>query len=145
MCTRFCACKTVLVACPCMVEIMHGKEQTWRLLIITWCSSRNCTKLVLKTLAVKNGLSVLLSCTLYYFSLHDDYPSFLYTMQSIYITALPFLINWNEKLCSKSNILSMDNGLVPENSSSAAGYTLLNTIICLKTVKYLNIRLRQIY
>ena len=39
----------------------------------------------------------------------------------------------------------MDHGLVPENSSSAALNTLPNTIIYLKAVKYLNIRLRQIY
>ena len=39
----------------------------------------------------------------------------------------------------------MDHELVPEYSSSAAVNTLPNTIIYLKTDKYLNIRLRQIY
>ena len=39
----------------------------------------------------------------------------------------------------------MDHKLVLENSNSAAVYTLPNTIIYLKTIKYLNIRLRQIY
>ena len=39
----------------------------------------------------------------------------------------------------------MDHEVVFENSSSAAVNTLLNTIIYLKAVKYLNIRLRQIY
>ena len=47
--------------------------------------------------------------------------------------------NWNEKWCSKSNILTMDHELVLQNSSSAAVInTLLNTIIYLKLVKYLN-------
>ena len=73
-----------------------------------------------------------LSYKLYYFCLHDDYPPFLYTMQSIYIAVLPFLINWNEKPSSESNIMIMDQELVLENSSSAAVYTLPNTIIYLK-------------
>ena len=38
----------------------------------------------------------------------------------------------------------MDHELVLENSSLAAAYTLLNTIIYLKAMKYLNIRQRQI-
>ena len=62
--------------------------------------SRNCTKLVLKPLAAKTATLfqsciLLLSCRLYNFDLHDDYPPFLYTMQSIYIAALPILMNWN--------------------------------------------------
>ena len=80
--------------------------------------------------------ALLLSYRLYYFNLHDDYPPFLYTTQSIYIAALPFLINWNEKRCSESNILTMDRELVLENCSSAAANTLQNTIIYLKAVKY---------
>ena len=39
----------------------------------------------------------------------------------------------------------MDHEIVLENSSSAAVYTLRNTIIYFKAVKYLNIRLREIY
>ena len=39
----------------------------------------------------------------------------------------------------------MDHDLVLENSSSAAAYTLPNTIIYLKALKYLNTRLREIY
>ena len=69
----------------------------------------------------------------------------LYLTQSIYIAALQFLINWNEKWCNNSNILAMDQELVLENSSSAAVYMLPNIIIYLKAIKYLNIRLRQIY
>ena len=69
----------------------------------------------------------------------------LYTTRSIYIEALPFLRNCNEKRCSKSNILTMDNELVLENSSPAAAYTLPNTIIYLKAIKYLNITLVQSY
>ena len=40
------------------------------------------------------------------------------------IAALLFLINRNEKRCSKSNILTMDHELVLENSSSPAVYRL---------------------
>ena len=39
----------------------------------------------------------------------------------------------------------MDHELVLENPSLAAANTLLNTIIYLKAINYLNIRLRQIY
>ena len=39
----------------------------------------------------------------------------------------------------------MNHKLVLENSSSAAVYKLPKTIIHLKAIKYLNIRLRQIY
>ena len=39
----------------------------------------------------------------------------------------------------------MDHKLILENSNSAAVYTLLNKIIYLKAIKYLIIRLRQIY
>ena len=39
----------------------------------------------------------------------------------------------------------MDHELVPEKSSSAAVYTLMNTIIYLKAVTLLNIMLKQIY
>ena len=69
----------------------------------------------------------------------------LYTTQSIYIAALPVLINWNEKRCSKSDILNIDQELVLENSSAAAVYKLLSTIIYLKAIKYLNIRLTEIH
>ena len=99
----------------------------------------------LKTSFLFQPCVLLLSCRLYYFSLHDDYPPFLYTTWSIYIAALPFLKNWNERRCSKSNILTMNHKIVFENCSEAAANTLQNTIIYLKAVKYLNIRLRQIY
>ena len=69
----------------------------------------------------------------------------LYATQSIYIAALPVLINWNEKQCSKSDILNIDQELVLENSSAAAVYKLLSTIIYLKAIKYLNIRLTEIH
>ena len=115
---RFCPCKTILGAHLYKWEIMYIKEQISTLLIITYGGS-NCTK--------------------QYFSFPADYtisvymmsiPHFcsLYTTQSIYIAALPFLINWNEKQCSKSNILTMDYNLVLGNSSPADVYTLLNTI-----------------
>ena len=45
--TRFYACKTILHARPCTWEIMHIKEKTYTLLIITF-GSRNYTKLVFK-------------------------------------------------------------------------------------------------
>ena len=57
---------------------------------------------------------LLLSCRLYYFNLHDDYPSFLYTTWSIYIAAQSFLIRWNGKQCSKSNILTIGHWFVLE-------------------------------
>ena len=69
----------------------------------------------------------------------------LYATHSIYIAALPVLINWNEKRCSKSDILNIDQELVLENSSAAAVYKLLSTIIYLKAIKYLNIRLTEIH
>ena len=55
------------------------------------------------------------------------------------------LINRNEKQCSKSNILIIDHELVFENSGSDAVNMLPNTIIYVKALKYLNIKLRQIY
>ena len=113
---RFCPCKTILGAHLYKWEIMYIKEQISTLLIITYGGS-NCTK--------------------QYFSFPADYtisvymmsiPHFcsLYTTQSIYIAALPFLRNL--KQWSKPNILTMDHDFVLETSSSAAVYTLLNTI-----------------
>ena len=91
-----------------------------------------CTILCSSRCFFECTLPWLLSCILYYFSLHDDYSPLLYATWSVYITVLPFLINWNGKWRSKSNILTMDHELVFENSSSAAFYKLLNTIIYLK-------------
>ena len=129
---------------------VHVKEWTCTLLIITWYDCRNCTKLVLKPLAVKNGLSFSavycsfpVDYTISIYMMNTLHFCSLYTTRSIYIAAIPFLINW--KQWSKSNILTMDHNLVLESSSSTAIYTLLNTIIFLKTIKYLNIRLKQIY
>ena len=120
---------SVLGAHPCMWDI------------IAWYSGRNFTKLVLRPLATKNNklfqsCILLLSFRLPCFSLHDDYPPFLYTTQSICIAALPFLANWIEKRCSESNILTMDHELVLKNSSSAPVFTLQNNITYLKAVKY---------
>ena len=39
----------------------------------------------------------------------------------------------------------MDHELVLENTISAAVYALSNNIVYLKAIKYLNIRMRQIY
>ena len=136
-----------------MSVIVQVKEQTHTFLknsMMCRQKFRNCTKLVLKPLAAKNGLSILVLCIapflqLYSFSLLVDYPPRLYTAQYIYIAALPLLIKLNQKWCSKSKILTMDHELVLENPSLAAVNTLLNTIIYLKAINYLNIRLRQIY
>ena len=49
-------------------------------------------------------------------------------------------MNWNVKQGSKSNMLTMNDELVLENSSSAAVYTLPDVIIYLKVRKDLNIR-----
>ena len=119
------------------------------LLKITYVS-RNCTNLVLKLLVAKNSLSISVLCVApflqnIFFSTQGDYPPFVYTTQSIYIAALPFLINWNNKQCSESTILTMHHKFVLENCCSAAVNTLLNTIIYLKAVKYLNTILRLIY
>ena len=81
--TRFCACKTVLGAHRCTWEIVPIKEQMCTLLIITLCSNRKCTKLVLKLLAAKNGLSISVLCIAPF--VHDGYPPFLSTTQCIYI------------------------------------------------------------
>ena len=136
MYTRFPARKTVIGARPRTWKIVHVREQICKCtLLMTWYDGRNCTKLVLKLLTVKNCLFqssvLLLSRTLYYFSLHD-YPLTLYTTRSIYIVVLPFLSNWNEKWCRESNILTMAHELVLENSSSAAVYTISNTMIYLR-------------
>ena len=60
---RFCACRTVLGACQWMQEIAPVKVQRYTLLIITWNSSRKCSKLLLKPLEAKNSLSILVQCT----------------------------------------------------------------------------------
>ena len=67
------------------------------------------------------------------------------TLHPIYIAALAILTNLNENRCSISNVMTMGHEFVPENSSSAAVFTLTNTMIYLKVIQYLNIRLRQIY
>ena len=85
----------------------------------------------IKTEAAKSGLSISVLCT----DFPVDYTISVYMMtilhfyclntrRYIYIAALQFLINWNEKRCSKCNILTMDHELVIEDSSSAAVYTL---------------------
>ena len=102
-CTRFCACKTIPGTRPCMWKIAHIKEQMCTLLIIKWYGSRNCTKLVLKPLAAKNSLSISVLC------IATIHICNVYNTQSIDIVALPFLINWNEKQCSKSHILTIDH------------------------------------
>ena len=126
------------------------KEKMCMLLITTWYNGRKCTKLVSKFLVAKNGLSFSVLCTapflkIILFQFTWWLPSIL-VHYVIYLQAvLPFLINWNEKQCRESNILTMEHKPVLENSSSAAVNTLLNAIIYLKVIKYLNIRMRQIY
>ena len=130
-----------------MGNCLHVKEQTCTLLIITWFGSRNCTKLPLH-LTAKKGLfpscALHLSFRLHFFSVHYEYAPFLYNMLSIYIAALPFLINWSEKQCCKSNILTMDHKLVLKISVQLLLTHCWITLSVLKTIKYLNIRLRQI-
>ena len=62
LCTGFRALKTVLGARPCMWEIVHVKGETCTLFTILWYQGRNCTKLVLKPLAAKNGISISVLC-----------------------------------------------------------------------------------
>ena len=130
-----------------MGNCLHVKEQTCTLLIITWFGSRNCTKLPLHLTAKKGqfpSCALHLSFRLHFFSVHYEYPPFLYNMLSIYIAALPFLINWSEKQCCKSNILTMDHKLVLKISVQLLLTHCWITLFVLKTIKYLNIRLRQI-
>ena len=141
---RFHAHQTVLGARLPTWEIEHVKEQTCMLLIITWYSGRNCKTWQLKRTSLFQSCVLPISCRLYRFNLLDDYPSFLHTTRSIYIAVLPYLINLDEKQCSRSNILTMDHKPVLENSSPTAVNTLQNTIIYLKAVKYLNIRMRHL-
>ena len=61
-CTKYRARKTVLGARRYTLEIVHVKEQTSTLLIITWYGSKNCAKLVLKPLLAKNGLYISVLC-----------------------------------------------------------------------------------
>ena len=150
LCTRFRAFKIALLARPFTWEIRHAKEQTCTLLKITWYISINRTKLLLKPVAARNGLCfspVYCSFPVYYATsvymmnfLHSCTVHFLFTEQRYY-----FLINLNEEQCSKFNMLTMDHEFVLENSSLAGAYTLPNTIIYLKAIKYLNVRVRQIY
>ena len=126
------------------------KEQMCMLRITTWYNGRKCTKLVSKFLAAKNGLSISVLCTapflkIILFQFTWRLPSILVHYVIYLQTVLPFSINWNEKQCRESNILTMEHKLVLENSTSAAVNTLLNAIIYLKVIKYLNIRMRQIY
>ena len=65
----------VLGARPCTWEIVHVQEQTSMLLTITW---DGCTKLVLKPLPAKNGLSVSVFCVYCYFPV--DYTISVYMM-----------------------------------------------------------------
>ena len=125
-CTRFRARKTVLRARPCTWEIVHVKEQIYRLLIITWYRGKNWTQLILKPLA-GNSLTaslfhscvLLLPCRLYYFSLHDDYPPILqlahYTI-CLHSSATTF----DELKWEATMTMTMDHKLVIENSSSVA-------------------------
>ena len=117
--TEFRARKTILGAHPCMWKIMHIKEQTCTLLIITWFSGRKCTKLVLKPLTSKNGLSISVLCTapfLYYtISVYMMTTLHSRTLRGLLHCSAIFSINWNKKRCSKSNVVTMDHELVPEN------------------------------
>ena len=60
--TKFCTHKPILVARPCMWEIVPVEEQTCTLLVITYDGIK-CTKLVLKPMAAKSGLFVSVLCT----------------------------------------------------------------------------------
>ena len=107
---RFWSCKTISAARLSMWKIVHIKEQTYSLLIIAWYGGRNFTKLILKFLAIKNNVSI---STLCISPFPEDYTISVYIMTTlhwfIYIAALAFLINWNKKWCSKSNLLNMDH------------------------------------
>ena len=126
----FPACKTVLGARPCTGEILQVKEQVCTLLILTWWGDRNFTKLVLKSLEAKNGLSI----SVLYITPFLQIVRFQFTWWLLSIL-VHYLINWNDKRCSECSIWTMDS-------------------CCLHTLKYhylfegckvLSIRLRKIY
>ena len=79
------SCKTVLGGHPCMWEIVHIKEQTCMLVIITSYGGRNCPKLVLKPLAAKNGLSI---SVLYIAPFLVDYTLSVYMMNTLHFCSL---------------------------------------------------------
>ena len=128
--------------------MVHAKEQTYALLIITWYG-RSCTKLVLKLLADENSLFISVLCIAPFLQIKPFQftwwlPSILVDFSVYLHISATIFDNWNEKRYSKSNILTMGHKLVFGNSTSATVYSLPNTIIYLKAIKYLNIRLRQI-
>ena len=87
LCTRFRAFKIALLARPFTWEIRHAKEQTCTLLIITWYISINCTKLVLKPLAARNGLCF----SPVYCSFPADYATSVYMMIFLHSCTVRFL------------------------------------------------------
>ena len=147
--TRFHVSKNVLGQCLSMWEIVHVKEQMCILLIITWSGNINCTKLVLKPFTAKNSLFqsclLLFFCRLYYFSLFDEFSPFLYTTQSMSITAVPFF----EKLKWEAMYWIQYTDHKPQTFSGKLQFG-----PCLHTAKYHylfegctapSVRLRQIY
>ena len=68
-----------------MWEIVHKKEQTCTLVIITSYGGRNCAKLVLKPLAAKNGLSI---SVLYIAPFLVDYTLSVYMMNTLHFCSL---------------------------------------------------------
>ena len=139
-----------MLAKPFSVHVGNraSKEQTYTLLLITWFGRRNYTKSVFKPFAAKKRL-------LYLSTVHCSFPldytilvNIMTTLHSCTLRDLftwqhhQFLINWNEKQRSESNMLTMDHKLFVESSSSAAINTRSNIS---KAVKYLHNRLRQIY
>ena len=102
--------------------------------------------MALKPFATKNSLAISV-----YWSFPVDYTISVYMMTTLHSYILPLHCDTiifdklSKKRCSESNILTIDHKLFLENSNSAAVNTILNTVIYLKAVKYLNIRLRQIY
>ena len=111
--------------------MVHVKDQTCTLLIITWWSGRNCPKLVFKPLAAKKDLSISVLFTAPFLQIIpvSVYMVTMCALQDIFKEQCHhFWINWNEKWCSKFNTYT-DHG--PETCSWKFQFS-----CCLHTAEY---------
>ena len=116
-----------------------------RRILITWYGGRNCTKLVLKPLTGKKGLLqycvLLLSCRLQYFSLHYDNPPFLRLVH--YTSIQQHYHFWSIKMRSSVANLKYWPWTIPVQLLLT--HYQIPLFIWKPYIKYLNIRLRQIF
>ena len=104
---------------------------------MTWYGGRNCTNCTKQPLYFSPMYcSFPIDCTISVYMMTTLHILKIHLLQSIYIAAWTFFINWNQKQCSKSNILTMDHKPALENSSSTAIYTLPSAIFYFQVVQY---------